>query len=167
MPHDAGRLEAMGNDPQVLSRVSQSEVPQPGTGEFWMENRFAWWEKGEAADFVITLKKTGESMGIIGLGMEYPGNESMQLSFWLGKDYWGNGYATEAATAMLPFGFDNLNLHRIYARHFASNPAAGRVLEKIYLSYEGNLREAVKKNGIFEDVACYGILKSDYNKSDA
>ena len=166
MRHDAVRLEAMGNDPEVLSRISRSEVPQPGTGEFWMENRYAWWEKGEAADFVITLGETGESAGIISLGMEYPGDESMRLSFWLGKDYWNNGYATEAAMAMLPFGFDNLNLHRIYARYFASNPTAGRVLEKLYMSHEGTLREAAKQNGIFEDLVCYGILRHEFNKSE-
>ena len=95
--------------------------------------------------------------------MEYLGNESMQLSFWLGREYWNNGYATEAALAMLPFGFDNLNLHRIYARHFTTNFAAGRVLEKILMTYEGTLREAVKKNGNFENVACYSILSSEYN----
>ena len=164
MPFDAGRLEAMGNDPEVLSRTNRGEVPRPGIGELWIETRQSWWEKGDTADFAITLKETGEVIGFIGLGMEYPGDESMQLSFWIGRDYWNNGYVTEAAMAMLAFGFNNLTLHRIYARHFTTNQAAGRVLEKIFMLYEGTLREAAKKNGVFESVACYGILRSEHNK---
>ena len=164
-PDDAEPLEHLGNDPEVISRTGRSEVPVPGTGLFWMENRLAWYEKGEAVDFAITLAETGEFVGIIGLGMEYPGDDAMQLGFWVGKEYWNRGYATEDALAVLPLGFSSLNLHRIFARHFISNPASGRVLEKIGMLYEGTLRESTKKNGVYESVACYAILRSDYNKA--
>ena len=165
-PDDAEPLERLGNDPEVLSKTSRGDVPVPGTGEFWIENRLDWWEKNEALDLAVTLQDTGEFIGIIGLGMEYPGNDAMQLGFWIGREFWNNGYATEAALAVLPFGFDNLSLHRIFARHFTSNPAAGRVLEKIGMYQEGVQREAIKKNGIYESVACWAILKSDYFKTD-
>jgi RimJ/RimL family protein N-acetyltransferase len=159
---DAATLETLGNDPAVASRMGRGDIPAPGNGAIWIENRQLWYDKGESVDFAITLRDTGELLGTINMGIEYLGSESMQLGFWLGKDHWNKGYCTEAALAMLAFGFDELDLHRIYARHFTNNPAAGKVLEKTGMTYEGTLRESFKKNGVFESVACYGILRNEY-----
>ena len=69
---------------------------------------------------------------------------------------------TEAATAVLDYGFEDLELHRIHARHFTRNPASGRVLDKLGMVYEGTQREHVKKGEGFEDVANYGILRREW-----
>jgi RimJ/RimL family protein N-acetyltransferase len=86
-----------------------------------------------------------------------------ELGFWIGREWWGHGYATEAATAVIRFGFDTLGLNRICAHHMARNPAAGRVLLHVGMSREGLLRERVKKWGVYEDVAVYAILREDRN----
>jgi RimJ/RimL family protein N-acetyltransferase len=75
--------------------------------------------------------------------------------------YWGRGYATEAALAVIAFGFEELGLNRIYAQHMASNPASGRVMQKAGMRHEGTLRQHVTKFGIVDDIAIYGILASD------
>jgi RimJ/RimL family protein N-acetyltransferase len=75
------------------------------------------------------------------------------MGVWIGVDWWGRGYATEASQTVLQFGFEVLSLNRIYAHHMLRNPASGRVLEKIGMKQEGILRERVRKWGIFEDVA--------------
>ena len=50
-----------------------------------------------------------------GIGLRDFYNESCQVGYWLGKQYWGNGFATEAVKSILDFGFDQLNLEEIYA----------------------------------------------------
>ncbi|MFB4158493.1 GNAT family N-acetyltransferase [Geomicrobium sp. JSM 1781026] len=84
-----------------------------------------------------------------------------EIGYWLGEPYWGRGYATEAACAVLEWGFQSKGFHRIYGRHMTFNPASGRVLEKCGMKKEGVLREHVHKDGAFLDLVYYGKLVSD------
>jgi len=90
-----------------------------------------------------------------------PDHRRAELGYWVGVPYWGNGYATEAARAVVKYGFGTLGLHRIFASHFANNPASARVLRKIGMRYEGRLRGHVLKWGEFLDLEMYGMLASD------
>jgi ribosomal-protein-alanine N-acetyltransferase len=85
-----------------------------------------------------------------------------ELANWIGKPFWGEGYCTEAAEAVLDYGFSVLGLNRIYAHHLSRNPASGRVMEKIGMRYEGCLRGHVKKWDVFEDIKVYAIMRSEY-----
>jgi RimJ/RimL family protein N-acetyltransferase len=85
-----------------------------------------------------------------------------ELGYWIGKSYWGAGYATEAAAAVIEHGFTTLGLNRIHAHHMRRNPASGRVLQKLGMLYEGSLRQHFQRDGRFEDMECYGILRSEY-----
>jgi [ribosomal protein S5]-alanine N-acetyltransferase len=84
------------------------------------------------------------------------------MGYWIGKQYWGHGYCTEAAGAVVKYGFDVLRLNRLYAIHFTRNPASGRVMQKISMKHEGHLRQDQKRWGKFEDLEIYGILKSEF-----
>lgn len=86
-----------------------------------------------------------------------------EMGYWLGVPYWNRGYMTEAGRAMLAYGFGELELHRIHARHFTRNPASGRVLRKLGMTYEGTQREHVQKGEGFEDLANYGILRREWS----
>ena len=61
-----------------------------------------------------------------------PDHGQAELSFWVGRPFWGRGYASEAAAALIRYGFDSLGLNRIYAHHMSRNPASGRVLQKTW-----------------------------------
>ena len=67
---------------------------------------------------------------------------------------------------MLKYGFEKMNLNRIYACHLGKNPASGKVMEKIGMKYEGLLRKHVKKWGKYEDLLYYGLLKKEYNSKN-
>jgi ribosomal-protein-alanine N-acetyltransferase len=77
------------------------------------------------------------------------------------KEHWNAGYATEAARAVVAFGFAQLGLNRVQAYHYSRNPASGRVLVKIGMSHEGHLRRHILKWGVFEDIDLYGILAEE------
>jgi ribosomal-protein-alanine N-acetyltransferase len=62
---------------------------------------------------------------------------------------------------VIQYGFEALDLNRIYAHHMARNPAAGKVLLHAGMRREGLLRQRVRKWGVFEDVVLYAILRDD------
>ena len=88
-------------------------------------------------------------------------NLQAELSFWVGRDWWGRGYATEAAAAALQYAFESLGLNRVYAHHILRSPAPGSVLRRLGMKQEGILRQRVRKWGVFEDVALYAALRGD------
>ena len=100
-------------------------------------------------------------MGCIGLRDIDRTHLQAELGYWIGVPYWGQGFATEAARAVVGYGFEMLGLNRIYAHHMTRNPSSGRVLERIGMRREGVLRERVLKWGRFEDVVIYAVLRSD------
>jgi len=110
--------------------------------------------------FAITRRTDGQFCGGVGLRLDAEHHHA-ELGYWLGVPFWGVGYATEAARAVLDYGFDVLNLHRIYASHVAHNVASGGVLRKISMRYEGCLRGHICKWDTFHDLECYGLLKAD------
>jgi len=92
----------------------------------------------------ITLRNDGRQIGGIGLTVDEQ-HKHAELGYWLGVEYWGKGYATEAAGEMLRYGFESLQLHRIFASHFKHNPASGKILKKLGMRYEGCQREHLRK----------------------
>jgi len=84
-----------------------------------------------------------------------------ELGYWIGVPYWGKGYATEAARAMVQYGFETLGLHRIFASHFVNNSASGGVLRKIGMRHEGSQFGHILKWGEFLDIEMYGMVAAD------
>jgi ribosomal-protein-alanine N-acetyltransferase len=118
-------------------------------------------ESGQSVVFAIEVQESSHFIGAIGLEIQ-PTHRHAELGYWIGVPYWGNGYATEAASAALRFGFETLQLHRIFAMHFLENAASGRVLRKIGMRHEGTLRQHVLKWGKFHDSEFYGVLRDEF-----
>jgi [ribosomal protein S5]-alanine N-acetyltransferase len=116
---------------------------------------------GRSAIFAITILTGSELCGAVGLTIA-PMHSRAELGYWIGVPYWGRGFATEAASAVLAFGFETLGLHRIHAHHFAGNAASRRVLEKIGMRQEGHSSEHIRKRDRFIDVENYGLLAAEF-----
>jgi [ribosomal protein S5]-alanine N-acetyltransferase len=114
---------------------------------------------------VVSLRSDGRQIGGIGLTVDQQ-HQHAELGYWLGAQYWGKGYATEAAREMLRFGFEDLRLHRIYASHFKHNPASGRVLVKLGMRHEGCQREHLRKWDLFVDSELYGLLRQEWKPGE-
>jgi len=122
------------------------------------ETFIASMESGDEERFAITLREHATLIGGVGLRLSKAHNHA-ELGYWLGVPYWGKGYATEAACAMVRYGFEQLGLHRIQASHFSNNPASGNVLRKIGMTHEGCRRQHILKWGEYLDLELYGMLK--------
>ncbi|MDD5402115.1 MAG: GNAT family N-acetyltransferase [Dehalococcoidales bacterium] len=153
----------MAGDPEIAANTSS--IPHPyeyNMAVDWIKSHRESFAAGKGVIFAITDRQDGNLIGAIGLMID-AGNEKAELGYWIGRQYWSEGYATEAGKAVMEYGFTSLGLNRIFARHFSRNPASGRVMQKLGMKYEGCLRGDVKKNGNFEDLELYGLLKADYD----
>lgn len=112
------------------------------------------------------LERKGDAafIGLMGLNLT-PEYRRGELGYWLGVPYWNKGYATEAAAALIDYGFQTLDLIRIQANHFVDNPASGRVMQKLGMRYEGTLRSYFIRFGEPKDTAFYGILREDWDQA--
>jgi ribosomal-protein-alanine N-acetyltransferase len=84
-----------------------------------------------------------------------------ELGYWLGEPFGGRGIATQAVVALTRWAFDTLDLERIFAVPFASNPASVRVLEKAGFAFEACLRSSVFKDGKCLDSLMYARTRND------
>ncbi len=101
-------------------------------------------------------------LGWVGLSGYRGDYRSASLGFCLTEAAWGHGYATEAATALLRWGFDHLDLNRVQAEADTRNVACARVLEKLGFVREGTLREDCVVDGVVSDSWVYGLLERDW-----
>lgn len=113
----------------------------------------------------MVIKETGELIGTFAFTGVSDRDQVAELGYAIGKNWWNHGYTTEAGLAILSFGFDQLGLNRIQAVHDVRNPASGRVMEKLGMTYEGTIRQARLVKGHFVSICLYGILAQDLNPS--
>ena len=159
---DAPAVQRLAGDREVAGNTLNIEHPyEDGMAEEWIDSLQAEHEAGTIVNFAIVLRSDDSFIGAIGLLLNRA-HQHAELGYWIGKPYWNHGYATEAARAVVKFGFDTVGLHRIFAGHYARNPASGQVLQKIGMTYEGRLRQHIQKWGQFEDEERYGILRSEF-----
>lgn len=159
---DAADIVRLAGDRDIAATTRM--VPHPyelPMAQAWLASQPAAQQRGEQLNFAITLAATGELVGAIGLVLNAVDHHG-ELGYWVGKPYWDNGYATEAAKALVDHAFGVLHLHRIFAHHFSRNAASGRVMQKLGMKCEGYMREHRLKFGSYEDLVIYGMTATDY-----
>ena len=112
--------------------------------------------------FAVTLKSTGQLIGNCGVRRDSPDAYEGDMGYELDPTQWGKGYATEAARAVMRFGFTELKLHRISAYCVAENTGSARVLEKLGMQQEGRLRQHQYFKGRWWDTLLYAILDDEW-----
>lgn len=107
----------------------------------------------------VTLKADGRLIGNCGIRLNGVDSHAAEIGYEVAPDEWGRGYATEAARAIVRFGFEELGLHRIGAWTVADNTASIHVLEKLGMTLEGRLRDYERYKGRYWDVLMYGMIR--------
>lgn len=154
---DAARVQSLAGKHEVADTTLS--LPHPyldGMAEGWIATHEGEWTRHEGVTLAVTEPDEG-LVGAITLRIELA-HRRAELGYWVGLPFWGRGYATEAAAAIVRFGFETLGVSRIYAHHFMRNPASGRVMEKVGMRREGVLPAHFWRWGVPEDVAVWGML---------
>jgi RimJ/RimL family protein N-acetyltransferase len=115
----------------------------------------------------LTLKSTDQLIGSCGIRMISRESHEADIGFEVDPDFWGQGYASEAAGAIVRYGFDELRLHRIWARCIADNLSSRRVLEKLGMRQEGRLRENEYFQDRWWDTLIYAVLEHEWQANRA
>ncbi len=159
---DGPRVKELAGDKAIPDTTLNIPYPyKDGMAEEWILTHQPKFETGELANYAIVLKSTQILIGAIGLVIDKRFNRA-ELGYWVAKKYWNKGYCTEAAEAMVEYGFHKLDLHKITATHISRNPASGKVMEKIGMKKEGFFKEHVIKWNKYEDIVNYGILRNEW-----
>lgn len=119
--------------------------------------------KKERYVFAISFKENEELIGEIGLHLD-KNNNSAQFGYWIAEPFWGKGIATEATAAILKFGFEKLNLNKIYATHYPDNLASGKVMLNNKMIKEAEMKEHYKINDTYKNVIQYRLTKKEYEE---
>ncbi|MEJ1969343.1 MAG: GNAT family N-acetyltransferase [Rhizomicrobium sp.] len=148
--HDVPAIVPLANDYDVAKNLSR--LPHPYTERdaeafvaLAVEKRAA----GTDFNFAITRKPDSVYMGGIGLHLT---DDSFEFGYWLGKPYWRQGYATEAARRLVAFAFDDLKAEYVWAGWFHDNPRSGNVLEKLGCVPKGFEKRACLARGM--EIGC-------------
>lgn len=163
VPGDAASIKHNVSQMDIAATTINLPHPYPdGAAEDWIKTQAEDFKKGTQVQFAIVLASDDQFIGGIGLKIE-PRHLRGELGYWIRKAYWKNGYCTEAAKAMLKYGFLTHGLNRIHATFMNHNLASGRVLQKIGMKREGLLRQYYERFGSFRDMEMYSILSNEYH----
>jgi ribosomal-protein-alanine N-acetyltransferase len=160
---DAIAVAAGAGDRRVAQYLIAVPSPYPiALARRWVLHRIEWWKHGRGVTFAVTHADEPEPLlGTVSL-RSYVRDRRAELGYWLAAPVWGRGFATEAAQAVVDFGFRELGLARVYAQVLAGNRASLAVLDKLGMVSEGVKRQHVNKARRLHDVVLYGLLRDEW-----
>lgn len=176
---DRLRLRAFDEDdaPRLTALLEAREVVEftPYPHPYGLEDARAflarqrrWAEEGTAVHWAIEPRETPEGSpdGLCGgvLAKLEPQHRCAEVGYWLGRNTWGRGLATEAARAALDWCFRDWGANRVQAEFVPRNPGSRRVLEKLGLESEGVLRQRIRRWDRFEDLEQYALLRAAWER---
>ena len=154
---------AYQSDPRYLRFYAWTERTEADVRAF--VERFVAWQAVEPRrkfQLAVTLRDRGRLVGSCGVRLAEAGARTGDLGYEISPEFWGHGYATEAARAMVGFGFEELGLHRVWGECVPENTASRRVMEKLGKRCEGRLRQTQRYKGRWWDTLVYGMLEDEW-----
>lgn len=127
----------------------------------YLEGELEKFEKKTAADFGILYE--GEWIGAIAFHTIDLKNEWAEIGYWMAKDCEGKGIMTECVRAIIKYGFNDLNLHRIQIECDDSNVRSKAIPKKLGFKLEGVTRENCKKDVGFSNSLTFGLLRTEWS----
>jgi [ribosomal protein S5]-alanine N-acetyltransferase len=127
-----------------------------------IERIISQWENNKLVHWGIEYKENRKLIGTIEFVKWETQHKVAEIGYALSQDYWRKGIATEAASEVIKFGFNHMNLIRIQARCYLENIGSARVMEKAKMSFEGIIRKGLFVKGKHQDLKMYSILREEF-----
>lgn len=147
------KVQSMYAEPVYTTKEEVKGLLNKYIGSYEKEDFYRW---------AIILKETGECIGQIAYFLVDSKNHFAEIEYCIGSVFQCRGYATEATKAVIRFGFEKMNLHKVQISTKEINVASKRVIEKCGFTYEGTLRDYFFMNGKYVGRLYYSILKEGY-----
>ncbi len=174
--HDIQDIIEFVSHPSVAKATPEIKATESGVRKYIdLQNSYRPFELDRCFDLAIERKEDSKVIGLLTLVCKehkqgeigyaeigYAEIGYAEIGYALGIKYRGQGYATEAARALMAYGFTSLGLHRIQADTDSDNYASWRVMERLGMRREKQLREAIFRDGEGVDTLIYGILADEW-----
>jgi [ribosomal protein S5]-alanine N-acetyltransferase len=162
VPADADAVFALRSDPVVQRYGSHPAWSDPQLAVDYIERDIRAMAAGTHAQFAIVRRADAAVIGTCTLYAFDAQCRRADVGYALGVPEWGRGYANEAVTALLDWGFGHLELNRVEADIDPRNAASARALERLGFMREGHLRERWIVGGEVCDSWIYGLLAAEW-----
>ena len=156
-------LLAYQGDPRYLRFYEWTERTAEGAQEF--VQMFLGYQREQPRtkfQLAVTLRSSNQLIGSCGIRKRSADTHEADIGYELSPDHWGLGYATEAARAIVEFGFTELRLHRVWSWCVADNVGSARVMQKLGMQPEGRLRDKEYYKGRWWDTLMFAILEDEW-----
>ena len=147
-------IQSMYSEPVYRTKEAVKELLDKYISSYEREDYYRW---------AIILKETGECIGQIAYFLVDNKNHFAEIEYCIGSAFQCKGYATEATKAVIQYGFEKINLHKVQICTKEINIPSKRVIEKCGFIYEGMLRDYFYRNGEYVGRLYFSLLEKEYS----
>lgn len=159
---DAADVLVIRGDP-VVQRFDEPPIDTLDEAATFIVEVDEEFQAGEGIVWAVVLVAQETVIGLVGFHEWDRYHRRAEAGYGFARAYWGRGFASESLRAMLRFGFDEMDLNRIFARTIADNHESVRLLERLGFQREGTQRaHSLEDDGTFHDSAIYGLLADEF-----
>lgn len=162
MESDFEAIQAYAEDPDVVEFMLWGPNTREDTARVlgeWIVAARVWPRPG--VTLMAERLSDGQVLGAVRLGFD-PDHQQADLGYTLSREAWGQGYGTEAATALVQVAFETLKAHRVFADCNVLNHRSWRIMEKLGMRREATLIGNLKVRGVWRDTHVYGLLADEW-----
>ena len=163
-PGDAADMFEYASDPEVAKDVTWEPHRTIEDSRGFIDSVLGKYANKQTSEWGLVLKETGKLVGTCGFVWWKPEHAKAEFGYALSREYWGKGLMTEAAAAVMAFGFEKMKLHRLEARCITTNTGSEKVMLKNGMKYEGTMRDMVYEKGGFKTLKLYSILAGEWSE---
>lgn len=147
----------------LIDRYTSKEALRPYFEQVLVNNNTE--KDRKAFEFAVFSAKDSSFIGIADIEVNYQNSRAVsgEMGYFILPGYWGCGFGTEIAKALIDFAFSEIKLHRVVASCNAGNLQSERIMKKVGMVKEGEFRKARYKNGNWVNELKYGILVEEWS----
>ena len=158
---DAPRVKLLLEDREVAEPTAVIPCPYlDGMAEAWISTHGD--DRSARRQYIYAIGRAGDGLLVGAVALRPVADEHENLGYWIGRSYWGTGYATAATGTMLALGFSYCDCDELTASHLARNIASGRVMEKCGM--RELRRESRNHRGTTEEVVVRGVEREGWER---
>jgi RimJ/RimL family protein N-acetyltransferase len=160
---DVPAMAVINADPEVMRWIGAGTPIDEDATAAGIARSEQHWETHGFGLFAVEIRATGRLAGFTGLNTPYFLPEvlpAVEIGWRLGRQFWGQGIATEAARAALDFGFADRGLDRIVSIHQVGNDASGRIMQKLRMQFDREITDGHERR-----VRVYAINRDEFSQT--
>lgn len=167
IPKDAQALLNMRTNDRVMKYLGRDKMKNIAEANTFIQKVRKDANENKTIEWAITLKAEDKLIGKLGFWRIVTQHRRAEIGYNLMPEYFGKGIMSEAVSAVLKYGFQVMKLHSVEANLDPDNLKSVQLLNRNGFVKEGHFKESYFYNGIFSDTGSYGLLHSEWKKSNS